>query len=116
MASVKRFYQHINEEPAMILARKRFNNGAAFVVGLSSAYKYTDDAYLMEMAMKCADTLGLVPYVKSELVKICDTILDGLDDLVAFPPEDLAAGKLPTPEDINVTINGESVDVSGLIQ
>lgn len=127
MSSVKRFYQNVNDEPAMILARKRFGKGNAFVIPLSVMFQYvhgiqdengdvtmTGDEYLMQQSIVCANVLGLVPIVKSEIVKICDVILEGIDDLMKVKPVDLSANKLPRGDDVEIKINGESVSLAGM--
>jgi len=54
------------------------------VIGLSSAYKYNDDAYLMKSALSIADILGLG---QSSAFKIAKAINDGLLDLIKMPPK-----------------------------
>lgn len=81
------FYQHINDEPAMILARYSGGYGRSFVIGLSVAHEYTDDYYLMHQARVAADHLGLGTD-KSTVVQLADAIQDYMGDLVwAEPPE-----------------------------
>ncbi|MEF8794428.1 hypothetical protein [Thiohalorhabdus sp.] len=79
------FYEHVNDEPAMILGRQVMGEGRSFIIGLSSAHNYTDDYYLMDQARKAAEVLGLGTD-KPTVVNLADAILDYLGDLVRMPP------------------------------
>lgn len=88
-------FQWVNEEPAMILfpARKSLPGAGAFVVGLSSAWKYADSKsgapteYLVRMAVNAAVQLGFSRTDTFAARKIAEVIVDSLPDLVAMPPE-----------------------------
>lgn len=79
------FYEHVNDEPAMILARQVMGQGYSYIIGLSAAHQYTDDHYLMASAHKAAEVLGLGTD-RSTVVHLADAILDYLGDLVRMPP------------------------------
>ena len=108
MSTVCVFTQHVNDEPALVLARSWFGRNTSFVVCLSAAYKYTEDGYLMQQAMNCAKALGFWPPTKGEVTKLADQILNGLDALVAMPP---APEKKEAPiGEAKATINGETFE------
>ena len=54
------------------------------VIGLSSAYKYNDDQYLMQSALHIAEILGVG---QSSAYKVAKIINDGLLDLIKMPPK-----------------------------
>lgn len=54
------------------------------VIALSSAYKYADDAYLMQSALNIAEILGLGA---SAAFKVASIINEGLLDLIKMPPK-----------------------------
>lgn len=83
------FYSHVNDEPAMVLGRQVMGEGRSFIIGLSSAHNYTDDYYLMTMAMKAASQLGLGTD-RSTVVELADAIQDYLGDLVHAEPPDFS--------------------------
>lgn len=76
-----------SEEPALIIGCQRFGKKKAVVIPLSSAHKYRDDTYLVEQCFQCAQNLGF-GFDKNMAMKIADAILDGLDDLVKFAPDE----------------------------
>jgi hypothetical protein len=80
-------YQWVNEEPAMILwpAIRRTIGGGAYVICLSSAFKYTDQKYLIQQAVIAARQIGM-DETSFTIRRIADVILDGLGDLLAMPP------------------------------
>src|SRR4030065_209559 len=55
-------YQYVNDEPALVLwpARPGSQKCGAFVVCLSSAFKYDDDDYLVKEAFKACEGMGPV--------------------------------------------------------
>lgn len=87
MSTVKVWLQHVNEEPAICFGRVRFMAKTAYVICLSSAYKFTDDDYLLKTAFKIAKQLGLEPVTQGEAIKIADTIMQSLDALISYKPE-----------------------------
>lgn len=82
-------------EPALIFVRRNRRTPCAFIIALSSAYKYTDDHYLMRQCFKAAKVLQLEPVTQGELKMIADAIIKGLDDLVRIPPREI---KEPKPD------------------
>lgn len=79
-------FQYVNAEPAMVIWSSTRKSGA-FAICLSVAHEYLDDHYLMFQAMSCAHQIGYHPSDKDTVKRICDMILDGLDELVKMPPE-----------------------------
>jgi hypothetical protein len=80
-------FQWVNEEPAMVLfpkVKRTMTNGA-FVLCLSSAYKYTNVRYLIAQAFAAAKQLGFDDS-KFAAHQIADIIIEGLPDLVEMPP------------------------------
>lgn len=88
-------FQWVNEEPAMILfpARRSLPGAGAFVIGLSSAYKYADSRtgaptnYLVQMSVTAAGQLGFSPTDTFAARKIAEVIVDSMPDLIDMPPE-----------------------------
>lgn len=95
-------YQWVKGEPALCLMRKRFDNNSAYVICLSSAYKYAEVNYLMGASMQAAAQLGMHGE-RYAARNIADIILEGLEDLVKMKPEPiemelLREGKRPETE------------------
>lgn len=82
-----RSYHWVNGEPAMVLfpVRARLNAGA-YVICLSSAFKYDDMAYLVKQAAIAASVMGM-DETKYTINRIGTAIHDGLLDLIKMPPE-----------------------------
>jgi hypothetical protein len=86
------FYQHVNGEPAMVLASTCWGRRRAWVIGLSHAYKYADahtgqpTAYLVEASTKIGEMLGLGTD-RMTVFRIASAIVDDLPDLLRMPPE-----------------------------
>lgn len=111
------FYQYIqtdvtdpdSAEPALILGRKTFGKGCAFVICLSGLYKYTDDHYLMQQSRIAANVLGLNGDSKYDVMPIADLIINGIDRLVKMPPEELDMMELRAKKSRGnavITLNG----------
>lgn len=101
------FYEHVNDEPAMILARQVMGEGRSFIIGLSSAHNYTDDYYLMDHARKAAEVLGLGTD-KATVINLADAIQDYLGDLVRMPPPG------PDPKDqVEAEAAREALNIGG---
>lgn len=101
-----------SDEPCLILARRAFNKGCSFVIPLSAAWKYTDDQYLMQQAMLCAEVLLMQPIIKSEVIGIADTIMNGIDGLVKLEPRSFEEARRRAPQtEGTVTINGKPIDL-----
>ena len=83
-------FQWVNEEPAMCIMREFAGTKFAFVICLSSAYKYTDIAYLVHQSAQAADRFGMHGE-KHAARNIADIILECLEDLVKMAPEPEAA-------------------------
>lgn len=87
VGDICRAYHWVNNEPAMVLfpVRARLNAGA-YVICLSSAFKYDDMAYLVKQAAIAASVMGM-DETKFTIHRIGTAIHDGLLDLIKQPPE-----------------------------
>lgn len=95
-------FQWVNGEPAMCILRHFSGTKSAFVICLSSAWKYADIAYLVSQSMQAAIHFGMAGE-KFAARNIADIILENLGDLVKMKPEPVAAevernGPAPMPE------------------
>lgn len=80
-------FQYVNGEPALCLfpLRKKMNSGA-YIVPLSVAHQYTDDAYVVEASSRAAMVMGL-DVDRHTTYNIACIFNDSLDELVHMPPE-----------------------------
>jgi hypothetical protein len=106
-------YQWVSGEPAMVLfPRERKMGGGAYVICLSSAHNYAEQAYLVSGALTAATIMGM-DQTKATVMRIADVILDGLEDLVRMPPEPPKGMKLPGVDDrtaeVSLKVDGETV-------
>lgn len=92
-------FQYVNDEEAMVLfPRTKKSKVGAFVVCLSSAFKYAESVtgqptpYLFEQAAAAAKIMGFEAS-KSMLFKIADIIVSNLPDLLKMKPEQVEEGK-----------------------
>ncbi len=87
VGDIVRAYHWVNGEPAMVLypALARLNAGA-YVICLSSAFKYDDMGYLVRQAAIAARVMGM-DETKFTIHRIGTAIHDGLLDLIKQPPE-----------------------------
>lgn len=87
VGDIVRAYHWVSDEPAMVLfpARARLNAGA-YVICLSSAFKYADLAYLVKQAAIAAGVMGM-DETSYTINRIGTAIHDGLLDLIKMPPE-----------------------------
>ena len=104
-------YDWVNDEPAMLITPKNVSIKGAYVLCLSSAYKYTDINYLIQQSVACANHIGMDGSSKFTIHRIADAIMNGLEHLVYMPPE-----KMVKPEekgkvvgDMVVKVNGKTV-------
>lgn len=95
-----RAYHWVNDEPAMVIypARQRSENAGAFIICLSSAFKYDDLKYLVKQAAIAASVIGM-DETRQTIHRIGTAIHDGLLDLIKMPPEpqwhkDLSKGEV----------------------
>ena len=87
-------FQWINGEPAMILFPKvkRTLDAGAFAICLSAAFQYVksdgypDLDYMIPQCAKAAKVMGMDATTHT-IRRICDAILDGMEDLLKMPPE-----------------------------
>lgn len=82
-----RSYHWVSDEPAMVIypARARLNSGA-YVICLSSAFKYDDIGYLVQQSAIAARVIGM-DETSFSINRIGSCIHDGLLDLIKMPPE-----------------------------
>ncbi len=85
---LKRWFQYVNGEPAMCLAPRSFRvKKNAYVIGLSAAHKYLDEAYMLRQCGVIIDLFDL-GFSTQRLAQIASFITDGFDELVKLaPPE-----------------------------
>jgi hypothetical protein len=85
-------FHWVNGEPAMVLFPQRRRLGAAaYIIGLSHAYKYAETSgyptpYCVRMAMVAAGVMAM-DRTRQTCMNIVEVILDNLEDLVRMPPE-----------------------------
>jgi hypothetical protein len=85
-------FHWVNAEPAMVLFPQRRRLGAAaYIIGLSHAYKYAERTgyptpYCVRMAMVAAGVMAM-DRTRQTCMNIVEVILDNLEDLVRMPPE-----------------------------
>lgn len=85
-------YHWINDEPSMVLfAAQLKQTRGAFVIPLNCAIDYVDsNGYPTEWAINrahvAAEVMGL-DQTRPTIMNIVDAILDGIEDLIAMPPE-----------------------------
>lgn len=86
-------YQYVNGEPALVLwpARPTARSGA-YVVCLSVAWKYAEDAYLVQQAAKACEVMQMFP-AKQTVYNIATAIHDNLEELVRMKPEPTLEGE-----------------------
>jgi len=87
VGDIVRAYHWVSDEPAMVIypARARLNAGA-YVICLSSAFKYDDMRYLVRQAAIAAHVMGM-DETSFTINRIGTAIHDGLLDLIKMPPE-----------------------------
>lgn len=107
-------YQWVNDEPAMLLYPAHpGRNAGAFVLCLSSAYKYADSQtgapteYLIKQADVAAEVMGMLP-TRDTLRSIASAIVDGLPDLVDMPPEPVGLTPIPKGE-MKLDLGGRTI-------
>lgn len=102
----------VNDEPAMIITPKLRTIQGAFIIGLSSAYKYTDTRYLIQQATVCANHIGMDASAYT-VRRICDLILERIMDLINMPPERMVIKKNDIKKQVvgemNLQVNGEKI-------
>lgn len=88
VGDIVRAYHWVNDEPAMVLypARQRSAESGAYIICLSSAFKYDNLKYLIQQAAIAARVIGM-DETKQTIHRIGTAIHDGLLDLIKMPPE-----------------------------
>jgi len=82
-----------DREPAMGIYNVRNNRKAMYAIPLSSAYKYTDQAYMMRACFAISQYLQMHP--DAFLInRIADTILSNLDTLIIQRPAGKEEGEV----------------------
>lgn len=103
-------------EPAIIVCRpKRSQSRCAWIIMLSSAYKYVDDPkkgghsyYMQAASLQICKMLGLSEN-RQQAFRIAEAILDNLEDLINMPPVDWQ----PKPiADISANIEGTHIEAT----
>ena len=94
------------KEPGMGIYNVRQSSRSQYVIPLSSAYKYVDQAYLMRASFAIAQYLEMFP--DAFLVnRIADTILSNLDELIRHRPADKEDGH--AIGEGKIVIDGETI-------
>lgn len=103
-------------EPAIVIARpKRSQCRSAWVIMLSSAFKYVDDPkkgghsfYMQAASQQICHMLGL-SQTKEQAFKIAEAILGALEELINMPPVDWQ----PEPiADVSANIQGTHIEAT----
>ena len=103
-------------EPAIVVCRpKRTQSRCAWIIMLSSAFKYVDDPkkgghsfYMQAASQQICKMLGLSEN-KQQAFRIAEAILDNLEDLINMPPVNWQ----PDPiADISANIQGTHIEAT----
>ena len=103
-------------QPAIVVCRaKRSQSRCAWIIMLSSAFKYVDDPhkgghsyYMQAASQQICKMLGLSE-TKMQAFKIAEAILNNLEDLINMPPVNFQ----PEPmADISATIDGTHIEAT----
>lgn len=111
-------FQYVNEEPAVCFyPRYRSAHGrpsAAYIICLSSFWKYVEDAYLVQQARIAAKIMGFDENSKQTVFRIASFMQDMMNDLVAMKPmpDSLNPGGGVVINDMRIDGNKISVDAS----
>ena len=103
-------------EPAIVVCRpKRSQSRCAWIIMLSSAFKYVDDPkkgghsyYMQAASQQICRMLGLSEN-KQQAFRIAEAILDNLEDLINMPPVDWQPDAIA---DISATIDGTHIEAT----
>jgi hypothetical protein len=103
-------------EPAIVVARpKRGQSRSAWIIMLSSAFKYVDDpkkgghSFYMQAASQQICRMLNLSENKQQAFRIAEAILDNLEDLINMPPVNWQ----PDPiADISATIDGKHIEAT----
>lgn len=101
----KVFFTVIDERPAMVLGGENRGQKNAFVVPLDSAWKYATDSYLWQQAQAACELLGLGTHKKT-VFRVCDIILNHLEELVRMPP-----GKTDNQEEVAEQMDRDQIKI-----
>lgn len=104
-------FDWVNDEPAMLITPKVVKIQGAYVICLSSAYKYTSSQYLIQQSVACAKHIGMDGGSRFTVTRIADAIMECIQDLCEMPPEQMArpAEKGKVVGDMVVKVNGKTV-------
>ena len=103
-------------QPALVICRpKRIQSRCAWIIMLSSAFKYVDDPqkgghsyYMQAASLQICKMLGLSEN-REQAFKIAEAILGNLEDLINMPPVDFQ----PDPiADISANIDGTHIEAT----
>ena len=101
-------FDWVNDEPAMLITPKAVSIRGAYVICLSSAYKYTNPEYLAQQSIACANHIGMDGNSKFTIHRIADAILECIQEMVEMPPE-----KMARPKDKGKAIGDMVLSVNG---
>lgn len=91
---LKRWFEHVNDEPAMCIAPTVYRaKKIAYVICLSAAWKYREPPYMMRQCGVIIDLFEL-GFSSQRMAKIAAMIEDGLDELVHMAPPEKDAPKV----------------------
>lgn len=79
-------FQWVNGEPAMCILCEHHMRRGAWVICLSSAFKYADESWLIPCSAVIANHFGM-QNDRYAARAICDVILNNIEELVRFQPE-----------------------------
>lgn len=84
-------FQYVNDEPAVCFyPRYRSAYGrpsAAYIICLSSFWKYVEDAYLVQQSRIAAKIMGFDENSKQTVFRIASFMQDMMNDLVVMKPQ-----------------------------
>lgn len=101
-------FDWVNDEPALLITPRAVSIRGAYVICLSSAYKYTEPKYLANQAIACANHIGMDGNSKHTIYRIADSIMECIQEMVEMPPE-----RMVRPKDKGNAVGDISVSVNG---
>ena len=107
-------FHWVNGEPAMVLFPQRRRLGAAaYIIGLSHAYKYAEKngyptPYCVKQAMVAAGVMAM-DQTRETCKNIVEVILDNLEDLIRMPPERPKKDNSPPLGEATLFVEGRKV-------
>jgi len=101
-------YEHLNEEPVMVIERKKKNAK----IGLSVMWRYALDHYMIASCTEIAKRIGLGDHINT-IAYLCSVVENHIDELVGSPPEEI--NPMQTQNDLDRAIEqyGLRLDING---